>query len=30
MLIAMLRAGQRYDPTRRKAWRTTDAQEQTV
>jgi transposase len=30
VLIAMLRAGQRYDPTRRKAWRTTDAQEQTV
>ena len=30
VLIAMLRAGQRYDPTRRKAWRTTDAEAPTV
>ena len=30
VLIAMLRSGQRYDPTRRKAWRITDAEAQTV
>lgn len=30
VLMAMLRTGQLYDPTRRKAWRASDAAEQTV
>jgi len=30
VLMAMLRSGQLYDPTRRKAWRATAAQEHTA